>query len=59
MRDGRTVFYTTQYIFLKFPNREMRNEWLEALQTLKEVTPVFVAAAPAFEEHVEYPLCLI
>lgn len=41
-------------IFVKFSTKELRNEWLEAMQTLKEPPPVVSPDPPAFEPHVNF-----
>lgn len=48
------IIGTYKNIFVKFATKELRNEWLEALQTTKEPPPVFSAEAPPFEDHVDF-----
>jgi len=48
------IIATYKNIFFKFPSKELRNEWLEALQTIKEVLPAFSPLPPAFEERVDF-----
>jgi len=48
------IIGTYKNIFVKFATKELRNEWLEALQTTKEAGPVFTAEPPPFDDRVDF-----
>jgi len=45
---------TYKNIFVKFSTKELRNEWLESMQALKEPPPKFDVNPPMFEAHVNF-----
>jgi len=48
------IVATYKNLFVKFASKELRNEWLEALQAAKEAPPKFEANGPVFESHVNF-----
>jgi len=45
---------TYKNIFVKFSTKELRNEWLESMQMLKEPAPKFDNNPPMFERHTNF-----